>query len=177
MFGWGHESKIYILNYVFQHLVYTLNLISPNKMLSQVLVEICFFNNLCGKNGRFISQIVRTSEVCDLSGGRVSKNDKSCHTCWMRLNKDFSLNRKNMGLCLRINIFLIDIFNRIQMTSEAVLPSIILPLGSGLASPGLKTCGCNFCKSKQRFVAALFDFLGETFIVHFMGTRVSCSLC
>ena len=32
-----------------------------------------------------ISQIVRISEGCDQNGNRVSKNDKSCHICSMRL--------------------------------------------------------------------------------------------
>ena len=32
-----------------------------------------------------ISQIVGISEGCDQNGDRVSKNDKSCHICIMRL--------------------------------------------------------------------------------------------
>ena len=34
-----------------------------------------------------ISQIVRIGEVCDQNGDRVSKNNKSCHICSMRVKR------------------------------------------------------------------------------------------
>ena len=42
---------------------------------------------------------------------KVSKNDKSCHICGMRL-KGFQLNVKNMGLCPYILKWLLRILNR-----------------------------------------------------------------
>ena len=37
------------------------------------------------ENEKIISQNVGISEVCDQNGVRVSKNNKSCHICSMRL--------------------------------------------------------------------------------------------
>ena len=45
---------------------------------------------------KIISQIVMISEVCDQNGDRVSKNDKSWHSCCIRL-KWVQLNIKNFG--------------------------------------------------------------------------------
>ena len=42
------------------------------------------------ENERIFSKIVGISEVCDKSGDGVSKNNKSCHICSMRLKRIFS---------------------------------------------------------------------------------------
>ena len=42
------------------------------------------------KANMIISQIAWVNEVCDQNGDRVSKNNKSCHICRMRLKKGFS---------------------------------------------------------------------------------------
>ena len=59
------------------------------------------------ENKKIISQIMGIREVCDQSGDRVSRNDKSCHICSMRVQSVFSKNMKNMGLCLFISFMLI----------------------------------------------------------------------
>ena len=46
-----------------------------------------------------ISRIVGISEDCDQNGERVSKTDKSCHVCIMRL-KGVLVKYEKMGLCL-----------------------------------------------------------------------------
>ena len=44
------------------------------------------------ENEKIISQIVWISEACDQSGDRVSKKDKRCRICSMRLKRYFSTN-------------------------------------------------------------------------------------
>ena len=68
-------------------------------------LEILLHNQIV-ENEKFISQIVRVTEVCDQNGDRVFKNDKSCNFGSVRLKGLSVINEKYWTLPIYLETFL-----------------------------------------------------------------------